>query len=173
MEAGGKQYTRRSIGLHILDTRGQIKLNEKEDMMVKTIIDGKLKQGEEFRTREKRYPHLLWEFWKSDAELFPEEIIDKNQGINKKPHCVVFVFDGNLDDVPNGEEETEFYRKIIIECRDKGYKNPFILISKIDLFENKLRKKFFKLKMTAEEVEDKINLEKNKLIQKVSQRLGI
>ena len=63
---------------------------------------------------------MLYEFWKKDCELFPSEIIDKDASLASRPHCIVFVFDGSLDDVPNGDEEVEFYRSIIQKCRDRS-----------------------------------------------------
>jgi hypothetical protein len=55
---------------------------------------------------------MLWEFWKRDAELFPPEIINPNSGntMQSRPHCILFVFDGSMDEIPNGDEETEFYK---------------------------------------------------------------
>lgn len=41
------------------------------------------------------------------------EIIKKNPGIGDRPHCLLFVFDGSMDEIPNGPEETMFYREII------------------------------------------------------------
>lgn len=67
---------------------------------------------------------MLWEFWKKDAELFPTEIIKKNPTIGDKPHCILFVFDGSLDEIPNGAEETMFYRDIIQRARSRGYFYP-------------------------------------------------
>jgi len=60
---------------------------------------------------------LLWEFWKKESELFPPEILSNKKGINSFPHCLVFVFDGSLDEVPNTEEEIEFYKQIIMNCK--------------------------------------------------------
>jgi hypothetical protein len=60
-----------------------------------------------------RYAYLLWEFWKKDTELFPAEIMRSQAGVREKPHCILLVFDGSLDEIPNGEEETAFYRDII------------------------------------------------------------
>ena len=91
---------------------------------------------------------MLWEFWKKDEDLFPIEIINKNKGINSKPHCLVFVFDGSLDEIPNGEEEAEFYRNIIESSKTKKGMHPFVIVTKIDLFEEKLKKKCLKKKMT-------------------------
>jgi len=29
---------------------------------------------------------------------------------SSRPHCILFVFDGSMDEIPNGAEETEFYK---------------------------------------------------------------
>ena len=67
---------------------------------------------------------MLYEFWKKDNELFPSEILNKDGGLSNKPHCIVFVFDGSLEEVPNGQEEVEFYRGIIQLCRQRS--NSFL-----------------------------------------------
>lgn len=70
--------------------------------------------------RNRRYAYMLYEFWKKDTELFPDDIIDSGSGFEKKPHSVVFVFDGSLEEVPNGKEEENFYRKTLNRCRGKS-----------------------------------------------------
>jgi len=51
--------------------------------------------------RNYRYAYYLWEFWKKDSELFPAQILKKRE-LNDMPHSVIIVFDGSLDEVPNG-----------------------------------------------------------------------
>lgn len=63
---------------------------------------------------------MLYEFWKKDCELFPPEIINSDSTLASKPHCIVFVFDGSLEEVPNGEEEADFYRAIIQRCQARS-----------------------------------------------------
>lgn len=63
---------------------------------------------------------MLWEFWKKDHELFPAEIMDKDAKHETSPHCIVFVFDGSTEDVPNSEEEVRFYAKTIRRAKSKG-----------------------------------------------------
>lgn len=63
---------------------------------------------------------MLYEFWKKDSELFPSEIINSDSSLASKPHCVMFVFDGSLEEVPNGDEEVEFYQGIIQKCRARS-----------------------------------------------------
>jgi len=59
---------------------------------------------------------------------------------------VVFVFDGSMDDIPNGEEETKFYKDIIQRCREKKYFYPQIVLTCIDKLERQV----------IEEEEDKV-----------------
>jgi hypothetical protein len=67
---------------------------------------------------------MLWEFWKRDYELFPNSILRKGKSLKDKPHCLVFVFDGSQDDIPNGEEETKFYKDIMNLARERKYFYP-------------------------------------------------
>jgi hypothetical protein len=68
----------------------------------------------------------LWEFWKNDNDLFPANIKKniRSPTLEDRPHCVVFVFDGSMDEIPNGEEETKFYKDIIQMARDRKYFYP-------------------------------------------------
>ena len=56
---------------------------------------------------------MLWEFWKNSDDLFPSNIKKTNPTLKDKPHCIVFVFDGSMDEIPNGQEEIKFYKDII------------------------------------------------------------
>ena len=86
------------------------------------IIQGKIANKSLVEQRTYRYAYLLWEFWKRDTELFPASIIQG--GGSGKPHCICFVFDGSIDEIPNGEEETSFYKDILQLARDRGYLSP-------------------------------------------------
>lgn len=66
-----------------------------------------------------RYAYLLWEFWKKDSELFPNEILVDSL-LENRPHSLIFVFDGSLDKVPGGDEEVEFYRNVLYQARNKS-----------------------------------------------------
>jgi hypothetical protein len=74
---------------------------------------------------------MLWEFWKNDSDLFPSNIKKNvsNPSLKDKPHCVVFVFDGSMDEIPNGEEETKFYKDIIQMARDRKYFYPQVVLT--------------------------------------------
>ena len=78
----------------------------------------------------------MWEFWKRDHELFPQQIISTDgKSLKSKPHCVCFVFDGSTDDIPSSEEETSFYKDILEMARQKGYTQPQIVLTCIDKVE--------------------------------------
>ena len=66
------------------------------------------------------------------------------------------MFDGSLDEVPNGEEETLFYKEIIKQTMNKWVMKPFVIVTKIDLFEEKLKKLCDKKSMSATETQDYI-----------------
>ena len=84
------------------------------------ITKGKLKNNVKVENRQKRYAHLLWEFWKKDHELFPKEIMNKKAKAESSPHALIFVFDGSTEDVPNSEEEIKFFRQIIQIAKKKS-----------------------------------------------------
>ena len=90
-------------------------MDNKEMSQLDMIIQGRIKDRSLVEQRNFRYAMKLWEFWKSDNNLFPSDITKNGQELTlkDKPHCVVFVFDGSMDEIPNGEEETKFYKDII------------------------------------------------------------
>jgi hypothetical protein len=47
-----------------------------------------------------------------------------DQGLSSRPHCVVFVFDGSMDDIPSSAEEVIFYKDIINRARERKYFYP-------------------------------------------------
>lgn len=75
-----------------------------------------MRENVEIQNRKLRYAYMLYEFWKSDAELFPEDIIKSDVTLGGKPHCVLFVFDGSNEEVPN-PEEVDFFRCVLRRCR--------------------------------------------------------
>mmetsp|Transcript_5270 Transcript_5270/g.6906 ORF Transcript_5270/g.6906 Transcript_5270/m.6906 type:complete len:165 (+) Transcript_5270:756-1250(+) len=68
------------------------------------------------------------------------EILVRKNGLGTKPHSLLFVFDGSKDEIPDGQEETRFYREIIQQCREKGYQNPQVVLTRIDKVEEELAK---------------------------------
>ncbi len=102
--------------------------------------------------RTYRYAYLLWEFWKKDAQLFPTSIVTTSGTLQTRPHCMVFVFDGSMEKIPNGEEETKFYRDVIQMARLKSnrriitakieYVYPQIVLTRIDKVEQALVKAY-------------------------------
>ena len=89
-------------------------MDDREMAQLNMIIKGKVADKSLVEQRSYRYAYLLWEFWKRDTELFPNQIVNsESDGLMRKPHCVCFVFDGSIDEIPNGEEETNFYKDIL------------------------------------------------------------
>lgn len=126
-------------GIKVHDTRGQIWMDVKEKAQADLILQGKIKDQSRVEQRNHRYAYLLWEFWKNDTQLFPTEIMKSNPSLADKPHCLLFIFDGSLDDIPNGDEETAFYHEILQLARNKGYFYPQIVLTHIDKVEAKVR----------------------------------
>ena len=123
--------------------------------------------------RKERYASRLWEFWKSDVELFPPEIVSEKRGLDTKPHAVILVFDGSIEDILDTEEEIAFYRKTVSSCRSRGYSHPFIVLTKIDLFEARMRKKLMKEKLTDKEIDMRLVKAKDGLIDGIANKLKV
>lgn len=134
------------------DTRGQIWMDEREQKQLSVIMDGQVKDDCMVQQRNYRYARLLWEFWKRDSELFPPEILANGKSLNNQPHAVLFVFDGSVEEIPDGEEETHFYREIIQMCRSKGYANPQVVLTRIDRVEEGIAKSSGKVSMADREL---------------------
>jgi len=122
------------------DTRGQIWMDEREQRQLGVILDGNVKDNCLVQQRNYRYARLLWEFWRRDSDLFPPEILVRRSGLSTRPHAVLFVFDGSLEEIPDGDEEAQFYRDIISMVRTKGYLYPQVVLTRIDRVEESLAK---------------------------------
>lgn len=122
------------------DTRGHIFMDEKEQKQLGIIMDGAVRDDAVVQQRNYRYARLLWEFWRRDADLFPPEILAHKNGLSTRPHALLFVFDGSMDEIPNGEEDAQFYREIIQMAKSKGYLYPQVVLSRIDRVEEQLSK---------------------------------
>ena len=131
------EETKDSSGILLCDTRGHVNMNENEKEQFKIILDGRVKDGVFIQQRNSRDPYALWEFWKKSSELFPNEILNKEEPtINSIPHAVVFFFDGSTDEVVQSEDN-QFYKELVYLSKRKGYNNIQIVLSRIDVFENK------------------------------------
>ena len=119
ISAGDRRIIVENRSISVFDTRGQILMDSKEMNQLEVQITGKVQDMAMVEQRSFRYAYMLWEFWKKDCELFPSEIF-KDGGLSNCPHVLVFVFDGSLDEVPNGVEETKFYKEIIERSRQKS-----------------------------------------------------
>merc|ERR550539_2181037 len=74
------------------DTRGQIWMDEREQKQLGVMLDGGVKDDSLVQQRNYRYARLLWEFWKKDSDLFPQEILQRQGSIRTRPHALLFVF---------------------------------------------------------------------------------
>lgn len=124
-----------TAGIKVHDTRGQIWMDSREQAQAELVLQGRVKDMSRVEQRTQRYAYLLWEFWKSQSQLFPTEIMKKTPTLEDKPHCLLFVFDGSLEEIPNGEEETQFYKEILQIARSKGYFYPQVVLTRIDKVE--------------------------------------
>ena len=141
------EETKNSSGILLCDTRGHVNMNENEKEQFKIILDGKVKDGVFIQQRNTRNPFALWEFWKKSSELFPNEILNEEESnINSIPHVVYL-------------------------SKRKGYNNIQIVLSRIDVFENK----FYARNKNISNSEKNIKLNKSKDIQieRVIQALGV
>ena len=163
--------TDNNTGITICDTRGHLKMNQNEKEQFKILLEGNVKDGVKIEQRTERDPFSLWEFWKRDSELFPKEIFDaKEPGINSVPHAVVFVFDGSIDNVIQ-EEDIFFYKDLVNFSKNKGYQDIHIVLTRIDLFEKMVNKRYKNLPKS--ERNTKLNLLKDEKIEKVIETLNV
>eukprot|EP00932_Pfiesteria_piscicida_P016079 SRR837773.302.p1 GENE.SRR837773.302~~SRR837773.302.p1 ORF type:complete len:250 (-),score=70.62 SRR837773.302:3-659(-) len=154
------------------DTRGHIWMDEREQRQLSIMLDGNIKDDCIVQQRNYRYARLLWEFWKSDVDLFPPEIMVRKPGLQTQPHALLFVFDGSMEEIPDGEEETRFYREIIAMTREKGYMYPQVVLTRIDRVEESLRRPEDG-EVDPERLELRLRQELDRKIQAVVERLGV
>eukprot|EP00357_Protocruzia_adherens_P005913 CAMPEP_0115038600 /NCGR_PEP_ID=MMETSP0216-20121206/43505_1 /TAXON_ID=223996 /ORGANISM="Protocruzia adherens, Strain Boccale" /LENGTH=467 /DNA_ID=CAMNT_0002419031 /DNA_START=43 /DNA_END=1446 /DNA_ORIENTATION=- len=141
-DASQKSEVDYTSGIMVHDTRGQIWMDEKEHEQLRLLMKGNVKDMSMVEQRNFRYAHLLWEFWKKDSELFPTDIVRRKSTLKTRPHSLVFVFDGSMDEIPNGEEETKFYKEIIEMAREKHYFYPQIVLTRIDKVEAQVAQEY-------------------------------
>ena len=165
------EETKDSSGILLCDTRGHVNMNENEKEQFKIILDGRVKDGVFIQQRNSRDPYALWEFWKKSSELFPNEILNKDEPtINSIPHAVVFFFDGSTDEVVQSEDN-QFYKELVYLSKRKGYNNIQIVLSRIDVFENKFYDR--NKNINQSEINMKLNKYKDIQIERVIQSLGV
>ena len=163
--------TENNTGITLCDTRGHFKMNQNEKEQFKILLDGNVKDGFKIEQRKDRDPFALWEFWKKDSELFPKEIFDaKKPGINSIPHAVVFVFDGSTDEVIP-QEDIYFYKDLVNFSKNKGYQDIHIVLTRIDIFEKMVNKRYKNLPKSERNI--KLNILKDQKIEKVIEILNI
>ena len=165
------EETKNSSGILLCDTRGHVNMNEKEKEQFKIILDGRVKDGVFIEQRTQRDPFALWEFWKKSSELFPNEILNtEDPTLSSMPHAVVFFFDGSTDEVVQSED-AQFYKELVYLSKRKGYNNIQIVLSRIDVFENKFYER--NKNISQSEINMKLNKSKDIQIERVIQSLGV
>lgn len=127
----------------------------------------------QIESRNYRYAHLLWEFWKRDAELFVESELEESPTLETKPHAIIFVFDGSLDKVPNGDEEVRFYSDVIKKCQDQSYFYPQIVLTRVDRLEDQIKRQIKKGLISANDWEISLKEIQDKKIEDVAFKLGV
>ena len=90
--------------------------------------------------------------------------------INSIPHAVVFFFDGSTDEVVQSEDN-QFYKELVYLSKRKGYNNIQIVLSRIDVFENKFYDR--NKNINQSEINMKLNKYKDIQIERVIQSLGV
>lgn len=175
VKSGQATFEYNSSGICVYDTRGQIKLDSKEKEAVNLMVEGKVREGAKIENRTFRYAYLLFEFWKKDSELFVEDTFSQEgaKGLKNRPHCLLFVFDGSLEEVPNGEEETAFYRNIIHRCRSRKYFYPQVVLTRVDKLEEKVNSMIVRGKIQPNQKEKVLREMQDVMIENVVQKLGI
>ena len=165
------EETKNSSGILLCDTRGHVNMNDNEKEQFKIMLDGRVKDGVYIEQRNNRDPFALWEFWKKSSELFPNEILNPEEPtISTIPHAVVFFFDGSTEEVVQSEDSA-FYKELVYLCKRRGYNNIQIVLTRIDVFENK----FYERNKNISQSEKNMKLNKSKDIQieRVIQALGV
>lgn len=162
--------TENNTGIMICDTRGNLKNNNNQNNI---ILDGEkkeCKQIEQIANKEQKY---LLEFWKKPNELFPKEIFKDKEGkgnIKSLPHSIVLIFDGSNDEIIQ-KNDIIFYKDLVDICKDKGYKDIHVILSKLDEFEKKICEKYKNLSET--EINSKLKSLKDIQIEKIISILGV
>lgn len=164
--------TENNSGIMICDTRGHVKMNNNEKEQFKVLLDGNVKDGINIEQRANRDPLALWEFWKKSSELFPKEIFNEEESGNIKsiPHSVVFVFDGNTDEIIQSED-IKFYKDLVNISKSKGYKDVHVILSRVDEFEKNILLR--NQNLLESEMHTKLNKMKDIKIEKVISILGV
>ena len=165
--------TENNSGIMICDTNGNLKMNDNEKDQYKIILDGQLKDCSQIEKNANKDRNSLLDFWKKSNEMFPKEIFksDISQGnIKSLPHCVVFVFDGSIDEIIQNEDII-YYQNLIWISKEKGYKDIHVILSKLDEFEKKIWER--NKNLTENEIYNKLKVMKDIKIEKVISTLGV
>lgn len=83
------------------------------------------------------------------------------------------MFDGSTDQVPASEEDAAFYRKAIEAAVARGYAKPFVVVTKIDVVESRLRKKYANSIVDDKQKEFMIAEHIDGIVSRLAQTLGL
>ena len=164
--------TENNSGIMICDTNGNLKMNDNEKEQYKIILDGQLKDCSQIEKNANKDKKSLFDFWKKSNDLFPKEIFKSGIKGNIKtlPHCVVFVFDGSIDEIIQNED-IKYYQNLILISKEKGYKDIHVILSKLDEFEKKVLER--NKNLSQNEIYNKLKVMKDIKIEKVISILGV
>ena len=166
-----KEQSKSSTGLILCDTRGHMSMKDDEKEQFKVLLTGNIKDDVKLEQRKERNPFALWEFWKKDSELFPNEIFNATEaGLESIPHGLVFVFDGSNDDLFQ-EEEIPFYKELVKISLKKGYENIHVILTRIDVFEKNENERAKSLSQIVRST--RVNTIKDEKIENVIKTLGV
>jgi len=114
---------------------------------------------------------MLWQFWKKDTELFPQEIFNStNKGIDSLPHAICIVIDGSIDELIS-EEDGKFYKELVDMSILRGYSSVNVILTRIDILEKTVFEN--NPKLSQNDKLNMVNLLKDKKIEKIIQTLGL
>lgn len=83
------------------------------------------------------------------------------------------MFDGSTDQVPASEEDAMFYKRSIEAAVTRGYARPFVVVTKIDIVESRLRKKYANAIVDDKQKEFLIAEHIDGIVTGLAQKLGL
>jgi len=172
LQTENTKIVKESSQINVYDTRGQVLMDEREIKQIELIMEGRAKSMTIVEQRTWRYAYLLWEFWKKDSDLFPNDVVvDSN--LESRPHSLIFVFDGSTDKIPTNDDEIDFYRDVLQKARSRNYFYPQIVLTKVDKVEEKIKEMLKKSKADEYQQEEKLREIIDMKIEEVVRKLGV
>ena len=163
--------TENNSGIMICDTSSHLKIDNNNRN--KILLDGQLQDEEDLEKHINKNPKVLLEFWQKKRELFPKEIFKSSLGegnIKSLPHSVIFVFDGNKEEIID-KKDIDFYKELVWISKDKGYKDIHVILTKVDEFEKNVWE--INKNLGETEILSKLNTMKDIQIEKIISILGV